>query len=1014
MIVDIFLSFLAFFLYLQLGLYVLFTKSGSKVNRSFFYLCLSLVIWSFGFMFIHASTDKQIVVFWETVASFGWIFFPALLVNFFFDLNRAQSLLFKSITKLAFFLAGILFFIQSILGNLLTNEYVYIDEQWVFKPDIESIWYLSFMIYLVLSIGISFYLLINWSFKTQVRKEKKQSQIIMATLTLYFAGIFLNSYLLPIIQPVDFPSLIHVTSFLWVIGFSYAIVRYKFLVITPQIAANEIIANMKELLFFLDSEGKIIRINQFTQDILGFDWPEIINKPFESILIDKDLAQQLLSGQNDLEDVKQHDYYLRKKNGEIIPFNLSSAEVKDDAGDILGTIIVGYDVRYEKMLEEALRSSEKKYRELYTMVRLMCDNVPDLIWAKDLDRKYIFANKATCEKLLNTENPEEPIGQSDEFFYQRERDSRSDNKQWFTFADDIVDSDRMTIEKREPGRYLESGFVHGQFTFFDVHKAPFWDENGEMIGIVGCGRDVTQEKRVEEERLKAELALHKEKELLSVTLKSIGDGVISTDISGRIILMNSVAEDLTGWKKEEALGRQFSQVYRIVNPKTEEECNDPVRLVLDSGKIVTYDHYSILVTRTGKRLFVSNSGAPIYNQNGIIIGVVVAFSDVTQKQRIEQELIKIQKLETVGALAGGIAHDFNNILTAIMGNISMVIRKLRRERGFESLTGRLYTAEKACFRAKDLSRQLLTFSRGGDPIKKIIKLEKTIEDTVLFAAKGSKVNCHLNISDDLKAVEVDENQICQVINNLVINALQAMPDGGDLTVNADNIEIGEKSDLPLRAGEYIRMEIADTGEGIAAEQLEQIFDPFYTTKQEGSGLGLSISFNIMTRHDGYLLAASKPGEGSLFTMFIPVARGEYVPESKEKIELSFKGEGKVILMDDDLEIRMTLGNMLESLGFQVIATQNGEETLDIFQKAKAIGEEISFLILDLIIIQGMGGKETITKLKEIDPDIKAIVSSGYSNDPVIAEYADYGFDSAIEKPYTISNLIRAINSMLKS
>jgi PAS domain S-box-containing protein len=1009
MTIDVLLSFFAFFLYLQLGLQIVFNQPSTKVNRTFFYLCLSLAIWSFGFMFIHLSTTPVDVKFWERVSSFGWIFFPALLVSFFFVLKKSQNILFKSFSQLIFYLAAAIFFIQSLLGNLMTNNYIFIDDRWMFIPNVESGWYIAFMAYLVLSLLLSFYLLIHWSLSTRNRKEKKQSKIIMITLTLYFAGILMTNYILPIFRPVDFPGLIHLTSFFWAAGFGFAIVRYKFLVISPQTAANEIIANMKELLFFLDTEGKILRVNQFTQDVLGFEWRDIIDKPFESLLIGKETAQELLTEQNELEEIKPHDYYLRKKSGEVIPFNLSSASIKDEAGMPLGTIVVGYDVRYEKMLEEALIESEHKYRKLYSMVRLMCDNVPDMIWAKDLERRFVFANEATCKNLLFAADSEEPIGKTAEYFFNREKEGNRKQKEWFTFAEGEKNSDMSTLEERKASRYVQSGFIRGRFTYYDVNKAPFLDESGKLIGLVGCGRDVTQEKQIEVRRQQAETALAKEKELLSVTLRSIGDGVISTDTEGRIIQINKVAEQLTGWSRNDAIGERIDRVFRLLDSQTKEVLENPVDLILRLGKITSFEYSPILVTKSGKEMYISNSGAPIYNQYSEVIGVVIVFNDITSKQLMELELMKIQKLETVGILAGGIAHDFNNILTAIVGNISLVIRKLKDEH--PNLKNRLFTAEKACFRARDLTRQLLTFAKGGELVKKTIKLNTIIEDNAIFTLKGSEVTYLLNISPQLKAVDVDESQISQVINNLVINAKQAMPEGGVLRITAANCMIDEQSGLPLAKGEFVRIEFADEGKGIPPEIIGQIFDPFFTTKKEGSGLGLAISFKIVTRHEGHIQVQSTPDKGSVFTLYLPVSRNIFIPEEELEDDQAFSGEGTVIIMDDESEIRATLSNMLEALGYEVISTKNGEETIRELRKAVSERKKVTFVILDLIIVGGMGGKETVINLREINPDIKVFVSSGYSSDKVVSNYTKYGFDSIIEKPYTINKLIKAIREL---
>ncbi len=452
-------SFLAFFLYLQLGLYVLLYNHTSKINKAFFYLCSCLIIWSFGSIFLYTSPNEQAYKFWERVSSLGWIFFPAFLSMFFFALKGKVSFLFKHITLLVFFLSAALFFTQSLLGNLLAGGYDYFNNQWYVRTDTQSIWYILFMIYLIASLGISLFLLIKWSFEVKTIKEKKQSKILMTTLILFFFGVLVGNYLIPIIAQKNVAGYIHVISFVWVTGFGYAIVKYKFLVINPETAANEIISKMKELLFFLDNDGNILKVNQFTEDVLGFEGSEIVNKPFDFLIMDKSLAASKIAKLKEEEMALSKEYFLKQKNGEVIPFNLTSAEVKDEAGDVLGTIVVGYDVRYQKLLEEeielrkktekALKESEEQYRGLYSMVRLMCDNVPDLIWAKDLNRRFIFTNKATCDKLLFAKDTQEPVGETEKFFFKREKKSMPENKKWFTYGDICVDSD-SPVKKKIP------------------------------------------------------------------------------------------------------------------------------------------------------------------------------------------------------------------------------------------------------------------------------------------------------------------------------------------------------------------------------------------------------------------------------------------------------------------------------------------------------------------------------------------------------------------------------------
>jgi len=426
------------------------------------------------------------------------------MVSFFIELKKSERTLLDSISKFVFFISAGLFFLQSLRSDLLAKSYEYINGTWVFRANSGSVWYWLYLGYLILTFSYSLYTIIRWSFKVTTIKERNQSQIIILTLILFFAGIFISNYILPVVEDISVPGMMHILSFIWITGFGYAIVKYKFMVLNPQLAANAIISKMNELLFFVDNNGKVIRINTFTEKALGFKLDEVMNQPFNELLIDINNTSETVAElkEEDLKRFKNQEYYLRKKTGEVIPFNLSSAEVRDDSGDVLGTIVVGYDVRYQKLLEneidlrkqaeEMLKESEKKTKKLYSMVRLMCDNVPDMIWAKDLNSRYIFVNKATREKLLNSKDTEEPIGKTEQYFYNREKDNHPNNKKWFTFGDISTDSDAITIRNREPGRYIEFGNIRNKFVYLDVHKAPFWDEYGNLIGVVGCSRDIKE------------------------------------------------------------------------------------------------------------------------------------------------------------------------------------------------------------------------------------------------------------------------------------------------------------------------------------------------------------------------------------------------------------------------------------------------------------------------------------------------------------------------------------------
>ena len=362
----------------------------------------------------------------------------------------------------------------------------------------------------------------------------------------------------------------------------------------------------------------------------------------------------------------------------------------------------------------------------------------------------------------------------------------------------------------------------------------------------------------------------------------------------------------------------------------------------------------------------------------------------------------------MGVLAGGIAHDFNNLLNAIMGNIDLAVMDLDPgDRIHESLS----RAEKAVLRAKDLTQQLLTFSKGGAPIKKEASISELIRESADFAIRGSNAKCGFDLPEDLWKVEIDLGQMSQVINNVVLNGIHAMPGGGQIYIRAENIVIGNDSP-ELRHGKYVKVSIKDTGSGIPKEHLPRIFEPYFTTKHTGSGLGLATTYSIIKKHDGHIEVASDIGKGTIFSVFLPAFSGIAALNPLPVEKLSKKGRGRVLLMDDDDMVRTTTSEMLRRIGYEVVESAEGNETLEKYKTARNSGEPFDAVILDLTIPGGMGGKETILKLREFDPGVKAIVSSGYSSDSIMANYLQYGFSGVLTKPYQTKDLSSVLQKVI--
>ncbi len=394
---------------------------------------------------------------------------------------------------------------------------------------------------------------------------------------------------------------------------------------------------------------------------------------------------------------------------------------------------------------------------------------------------------------------------------------------------------------------------------------------------------------------------------------------------------------------------------------------------------------------------------------GSLIGFWWLKRDISDKKRMEEEILKGQKLEALGILAGGIAHDFNNLLTGILGNISLAQLSIEQSHAAYS---RMEAAGKAAVRARDLTRQLLPFSRGGAPIKKTASVSDIIKDCATFVLRGSKVRCEFVLPKDLWPVQIDEGQISQVIHNLIINAVQAMPNGGTVTVRAVNVRVTDKTALPLEKGKYVRISVGDTGVGIPQEHINKIFDPYFTTKPKGTGLGLATSYSIVKKHGGLITVNSEPGVGTSFYFFLPASAREKAPVAGDERPL-VKGKGRVLVMDDEPLIRDLAGEFLKLMGYSVSFARNGTEAIRLYKETLDEGRPFDAIIMDLTIPGGMGGKEAIQRIRRIDPAVKAIVSSGYSNDPIMSAHEKYGFKGVLPKPYDGNQLSQVLDKVIK-
>ena len=506
-------------------------------------------------------------------------------------------------------------------------------------------------------------------------------------------------------------------------------------------------------------------------------------------------------------------------------------------------------------------------------------------------------------------------------------------------------------------------------------------------------------------------SLTREREKLAITLRSIADAVITTDTDGKITFMNGNAEALMDISFPKSEGALFSDIVSLNEYPGGISREDPVNTVLTYGRISGRDMILHRKSRKPHAVIVALNGAPLKNRAGDVTGVVLVMRDVTSRVKLELELQKMNRLESLGVLAGGIAHDFNNLLTAILANTSL----LKVRCGDDEKTQRMFTLmERAGERAVGLTRQLLTFSKGGDPVRKTAFIAPLLRESIDITLTGSSVRCELifeSDEDSLWPLEVDPGQISQVFNNILINAIQAMPDGGLLRIRVRNCE-NTPENIPIRPGNYVQVSFADTGAGIPESDMEKIFDPYYTTKKNGYGLGLATSYSIIKKHGGFIQVESSRNSGSTFTVFLlssstvrePEKPVSHIPDVRESL--------RILIMDDEDFILDSMSGIIERLGYRYSTARDGREAIESFREAAPGPDPFDAVIMDLTIPGGMGGREAVTEMRKVNTGAFFIVSSGYSQDPVLANYREYGFDGVINKPYRLTDVTLAIESAL--
>lgn len=758
---------------------------------------------------------------------------------------------------------------------------------------------------------------------------------------------------------------------------------------------QNIIEFLPDATFVIDTNHQVIAWSKAIEELTGVKKEDIIGKgnyeyaiPFygdrRKILIDYSIEHTPDFELYYKNIKKQGDVFLAEtfvpnlRNGKGAYCWGKASLLYNSAGQLIGAIESIRDITELKLAELAIQESEKKYRDIF-------DNSMEGIFQSTPEGKFIRVNKAMAQ-LYGAETPDEML-------------ELISNIPSQLYAEPLRRQEITDLIKREGSvNNIEFEIVnkYGKKVWVLINAKAVKDRNGKILHYEGSAKDISKRKFTEEELVKVQ-------GMQKATLESTADGIIVTDQAGNILLTNRRFVEM--WHLPEEVIRQGNVDYLIKHVYKEMVDNKTfIKNVID---LTNLKEMETLTFRFKDGRIFERFSTPLVI-NGEITGRVFSYRDVTEVHRMQEELYRSQKLDSLGILAGGIAHDFNNILTGILGNITLARMEIKPDTSMFSI---LEEAEKAAIRAKDLTQQLLTFARGGAPVKKTASIPDILHDTVQFALRGSKSICEFNIPDNLWHAEIDKGQISQVINNLIINSDEAMPQGGRINVHAENTILTDEFSS-LLPGRYIKIVITDAGLGIPEEHLSRIFDPYFTTKQKGSGLGLATCYSIIKNHGGMITVDSRLGQGSTFNILVPA--------SEERVEKEFVAQntqrtrqGRILIMDDETMVLEVASRMLQYIGFKDIQTvTDGQNAVNTYSKAWQDGNPFTLVIMDLTVPGGMGGEEAVRSLLEIDPNAKVIVSSGYASGPVLSDYKKYGFSAVVGKPYTVNELARAVDEAL--
>lgn len=743
----------------------------------------------------------------------------------------------------------------------------------------------------------------------------------------------------------------------------------------------------------VDSAGHIVMANARTTELFGYRPDELIGQPVE-VLVPVHLREvHRVHRQRYREAPRSRpmgiglELVALRRDGTEVPVEISLSPLQSEHQQLVIAVIRDSSERMQ--LEAVARAEAERAQAIF-------DHAP-LGLALVSQEGVLMRCNAALKKLL---------GISAEQAEQRPILSfvHPDDRPWLArLVSDLRSGTRQSVQLEvrcvRPGK--ESVWVR-------LNVALLRASAGEPASFLVTVEDVTARRRSEAARRRSERRYRALFNEAPVALHEL-------DAHGRIVRVNRTALELLGYSAREMIGRPVWDF--AADPAT---LRDAVEAAMTGRRPPRQQDERVFRRKDGVEVPILLSARLLRDAQGRYCGMRVALQDISEQKRVEQALleerVKTEKLEALSLLAGGIAHDFNNLLAAILGNLSLI----RDAAAPDCLSHQfVQEAERACERAIALTRQLLTFAKGGAPIVQTVELSEVVRDVATFVTRGTAVRCEFELPSDLWAVKADAGQISQVVQNLVLNAQQAMPDGGVIRISASNVQVSGGTDgslkgMPVADGPYVRLAVQDQGVGIAPENLPRIFDPYFTTKPGGMGLGLASVYSIVRRHGGHITVRSTPGEGTTFTVLLPATTSgmEHGPTPAQERRVRDHGYGAILVVDDEPAIRSLLARMLGHLGYRVDAVPDGTSALERYRQARVAGTPYDLVLTDLTIPGGMGGRELVAALREIDPHPRVVASSGYAHDPIMAEYQKYGFSAVLPKPYRLADLQRVLANVL--